>query len=93
MRALNEALYQYDSNYLRVAFKLNVVFENGKIDEQWKRIHKKTKELTVLLDNMGKFKTDKISLEHSESIDKCHMKIEEIKTNLDQLSGFMVEAI
>lgn len=91
--ALNNALNQYDSNYLKVAFKLKIVFENKKIDKQWELIHKETKELTVLINHMGKFTTKKQNLEHSIRIDKCRMKIEEIKSNLDQLSGFMVKAI
>jgi uncharacterized coiled-coil protein SlyX len=92
-KALNNALNQYDSNYLRVAFKLKIVFENKKIYKQWELIHKETKELTVLIDHMGKFTTKKQNLEHSRRIAECRMKIEEIKTNLDQLSGFMVKAI
>jgi hypothetical protein len=45
--SFNKALDQYNSNYLRVAFKLKIVFENGKIDKKWELMHKKTKELTV----------------------------------------------
>ena len=92
-QSFNEALDQYNSNYLSVAFQLKIVFKNKEIDEQWKLIHKKTKGLTVRLEHMGKFKTDKQHLKHAKRIDECLNKIEEIKTNLDKLSGFMVKTI
>jgi hypothetical protein len=92
-KALNKALREYDSNYLTVAFKLKIVFENKKIDEQWELIHKEISELAVLINHLVGFDTKEHNLEHGESIDKCRMKIEEIKKNLDQLSGFMVKAI
>jgi hypothetical protein len=91
--AFNKALDLYNSNYLRVAFKLKIVFENKRIDKQWELIHKETSELTVLIDHMGKFKTKEQKLEHSRRIAKCRMQIEAIKTNLDKLSGLMVKAI
>lgn len=92
-KELNKALREYDSNYLTVAFKLKIVFENKKIDEQCELIHKETSELAVLINHLVEFSTKEHNLEHGESIDKCRIKIEEVKTNLDQLSGFMVKAI
>lgn len=92
-KSFNEAINKYNSNYLRVDFKLKIVFGDKNINKQWELIHKETEELVLLLDLLGEFETNNQTLEHSKRIAECRLKCNEIKTNLDQLSTFMDNAI
>jgi len=92
-RAFNSAYSEFSSNFIRINYKLRVIFKSEDISQEWLDIRKGLKDLNDHLDLLHEFPTNDISEKHSERIDRTLKKIEENKEQLDSLSDFMIEAL
>lgn len=91
--AFNAAYDDFNSNFIRIDYKLKIIFKNDDINMGWADIRKGLKELNDLLDLLHEFPTNKISVEHSERIERCKQKVEKIKEKIDLLSDFMIKVL
>lgn len=92
-KTYNAAYREFSSNYIRIDYKMRVIFKNKDVILGWADIRKGLKDLNDNLDFLHEFPTNDISEKHAERIDRCLKKIGKNRERLDLLSDFMIEAL
>jgi len=92
-KAYNTVYRDFSSNYIRIDYKMRIIFKNKDISQGWSDIRKGLKDLNDNLDLLHEFPTKDISEKHAERIDRCQKKIVENRERIDLLSDFMIQAL
>jgi hypothetical protein len=91
-KAYNNAYDIFISNFLKIRFKLKIIFKNDNINKWWEGIQNRIDELDKLLNLLLEFPTNKISETHSERIGLSEEKIKEINSELSLVYDFVFQA-
>lgn len=92
-KIFNEAYRDFSSNYVRIDYKMKVIFKNAEVSKGWSDVRNGLKDLNDNLDLLHEFSTNDISEKHAARIDRCQKKIEINRESLDSLSDFMIKVL
>ena len=91
-KAYNNAYDIFISNFLKIRFKLKIIFKNDNINKWWEGIQNRIDELDKLLNLLLEFPTNQISETHAERIGLTEEKIKEINSELKLIYDFVFQA-